>query len=140
MRQPVKHLAILTIIAAVLLIPCAIANGSVDMGWGASTLTGGILRVCFSFTLGIVIYRLLAAEKLPAPKINPALLLTGLALILLTPIGIQNVYYDLFCVLIVFPAFVVLACHADTPVALHRAFADSGPRISPTRSISCMAQ
>lgn len=96
------------------------------MGWGATTILGGVLRICFAFTLGVVIYRLLASNKLRVPAINPLFLLVGLAFALLTPLGAMNVYYDLSCDFIIFPLFVIFACCADTPAFLTRVFSDLG--------------
>ena len=104
-RQSIKRVVILTMMSSVALAFCAISYGSIDMGWGASTALGGGLRICFAFTLGVLIWRLLSANKLRIPHINPIVLLALLTFFILTPAGSSGVYYDLFCVSLVFPAF-----------------------------------
>jgi peptidoglycan/LPS O-acetylase OafA/YrhL len=125
-RQSTRRLVIIAAVSAAALVPCAISNASLDMGWGASTALGGGLRICFAFTLGVVIYRLLSSRKLRVPAINPLGLLALLAFALLTPVGSQNVYYDLFCDFFIFPLFVIFACCADTPACLNRLFMNLG--------------
>jgi peptidoglycan/LPS O-acetylase OafA/YrhL len=125
-RQGTKRLAIVVAVSAVALVPCAIAYGSLDIGWGASTAVGGALRICFAFTLGVVIQRLLSDGTLHVPSVHPLGLLALLALALLTPIGGQTVYYDLFCDFAIFPIFVIFACCSETPASLNRVFAEAG--------------
>jgi peptidoglycan/LPS O-acetylase OafA/YrhL len=69
-RQGTRRLAFIAAVSAAALVPCAISNGSLDMGWGVSTALGGGIRICFAFTLGVVIYRLLSTGKLKMPAIN----------------------------------------------------------------------
>ena len=79
-RQSTRRLAVIAAVSAAALVPCAISNGSLDMGWGTSTALGGGLRICFAFTIGVVIYRLLSSRKLRVPSINAVGLLALLAL------------------------------------------------------------
>ena len=104
-------LGIICTISGAALIWTTIEHGSVDMGSGIETFfIGGALRICFSFTLGIIIYRLIARGALQAPTLPPSLLLTALALLILTPLWPSSVAYELFCVMVAFPTFATLGC------------------------------
>ncbi len=125
-RQSNARLLVITVLAGVALVPVAVDYGSVDMGWGLVTGLGGVLRICFSFTLGVIFYRQLASGKLRLPAVHSLVLLGVLMLFMLTPFGGSGVWYDLFCVYVVFPLFVLFACSTGTPEKLKSSFAFLG--------------
>ena len=75
-RQKTSVLTGLSIAAGLILIPVAIAAHSLDLGWGMSTAMGGILRIGFSFTLGVIIYRRLSAGGGTIRLVESSLLFT----------------------------------------------------------------
>lgn len=73
---------------------------------------GGIPRTAFSFFMGVAIYRMATMGHLPAIRL-PALGLALLLLLVFIPpsnAGPKNVYYDLTCVILVFPVIIILGC------------------------------
>ncbi len=128
-HQSTKRLAVLAVVSFAMLVPCAISNGSLDMGWGASTAVGGALRVCFAFTMGVIIWRFISVDTIKVISIYPFILLSLLTLVILTPFGYVSVYYDLACDLLIFPVFVFVACFSVTPSCLAYIFINLG-RIS----------
>ncbi len=111
----------IAVVSALCLSVAAFDYGSMDMGWGVSTLVGGSLRILFSFSVGVIIYRFQRAMQPHVPQIGVALLLTGLGVCLLSPIPLPGVFYDLFCVFLAFPWFVILGCYAMVPPQMERA-------------------
>ncbi|MBY0406821.1 MAG: acyltransferase, partial [Rickettsiales bacterium] len=122
-RLSTRVLAGFTVVSGMGLILAALRHGNMDMGWDAATAIGGIWRICFSFTLGVILFRLLEAGKLhKTPRINATLLLALLSLCLFTPFAHLALEYELLCVFLVFPAFVVMGCHTHPTPRAQRAF------------------
>jgi peptidoglycan/LPS O-acetylase OafA/YrhL len=57
-RFRLAALVILAAISGALLVHQALAFGSFDLGWNIATTPGGIARFWFSFTLGVIVFRL----------------------------------------------------------------------------------
>jgi peptidoglycan/LPS O-acetylase OafA/YrhL len=101
-------LAVLALSAALLLY-LTNNHGSVDLGWNAQTALGGLVRVMFSFTLGVVLFRWQPDHNFPLDKVNPLILLAALAIALVVPIPSRWSSYDLAVTFGLFPLFILLA-------------------------------
>lgn len=91
--------------------------GTLDLGWAGENFFGGGLRICFSFTLGVLIFRMISQQKKDAYKIQTkilaAALLVVMAFFLLFPMLSDSVYDDFLCVFLVFPFCVYGACFSS---------------------------
>src|SRR5205807_7270580 len=119
-------LTVLTCVFAALLAAWGIDFGSLDMGWGTVTAVGGVLRVCFSFTLGVIIHRLNMRKLNSLPRIDVQVLLVLTMLCLLTPFGKLGVCYELVVVMLVFPLIVAAACFVEPSRSLAPLFHELG--------------
>lgn len=102
-------IAIIAISLAWLAYATFSASGMGPLGVYYTTLPSGIPRTAFSFFSGVLIYILSKTSVLPTIKF-PAI---GLAFVLLLTFlpnlnAVPNSYYDLFCVVFVFPAIIVI--------------------------------
>lgn len=111
----------ITILSGAVLIYLGIDAGTVDLGWSAKTFLGGIIRIIFSFTLGVLLYKNMPHLKTKILT-SPYVLLALLSLCLILPIGSHTVYYDFICIFFIFPTFVCLACNSTTPKCLKKPF------------------
>ena len=103
-------LAVIAAMAGAGVAASAVRHGSVDLGFITETFWGGSLRAVFGFTVGVLIWRRLAAGwRTPRIAVGAAavLLIGGCAL----PQGIVAV--QLALVLLAFPAAVACAAHAS---------------------------
>ncbi|HEY1982385.1 MAG TPA: acyltransferase [Xanthobacteraceae bacterium] len=107
-----RSLLAIAALSAVLLVCLTAAHGSIDLGWNAQTALGGLTRVTFSFTLGVVLFRWQPAFDLPLGRVPPIILLIALAIAFVMPIPSPWMYYDLAIVFGLFPLFTLLARHS----------------------------
>ena len=103
--------------SALLMTYCAF-HGGVDIGGRPAYLLGGFPRTALGFFGGVLLFRLLAASRrrgwampaLPAPFVTTAIALVAL---LATPSHYPwNPYFDLVCLLVLFPILVTAAAAA----------------------------
>jgi len=98
-----------------LLIGTAVNFGALDAGSGFDDWWGGGARVLFSFSLGVLLYRVrdaAALAQVAAPiLVLPAVILAVLAMPQLT--APFDAIYDLAAVMLVFPAIIVAGANAD---------------------------
>jgi peptidoglycan/LPS O-acetylase OafA/YrhL len=109
--------AVLCLIAAVSfggLIGSALYFGSLDLGFFSGTIIGGIARVCFSFPVGVLLYRFYRYQtarpffKAPAIIVSAALV-SVLLLLLCSPLNwIKSIPTELSAIGILFPIIVYL--------------------------------
>lgn len=97
-----------------------------DMGYSAATLPMGIARVCYSFPMGIILFRTL--RSLPRfaswfAFIPVAVLLTVLVW---TPSDAQRAIWELACVFVLFPALLAAGVRLELPAIAARPFAFLG--------------
>jgi peptidoglycan/LPS O-acetylase OafA/YrhL len=112
-RQSLRTLCIVVAVSAAALTILGLQHGSLDLGWGASTAFGGVARIMFSFTLGVILYRSLGVIPLPPNSVYPTALIIVLTIVLVAPIGDRWISYDLACVFVVFPAFLLAAARLE---------------------------
>jgi len=103
-----RVLLVTTAVAAAMIVVSAVYFGTLDIGsyWG--TVSGGIIRVYFSFFAGVLIYRR-GLPKLPPGVLSwiPLLLATGLVAVDVD--GTARIVFDVFCVLVMFPAIIAVS-------------------------------
>lgn len=116
-RLPTKALGILTAMTGIGLTWFAVTDvsgyGSIGVGWTLDTVNfcGGMLRMLFPYTMGMFISRIFKPVKVKAPFwICTAVMLALFSVPFLgTKGGIcVNGVFEMFCVIIVFPALVWL--------------------------------
>ncbi|HEX8445349.1 MAG TPA: acyltransferase [Sphingomonas sp.] len=89
------------------------AHGTADVGAEWSTAALGIARTLFSFFLGVALQRL---PRPPVMRTSWAWLLPAALVLTFLPSLMAGPYYDLVCIMILFPAFI----YAGTIVEPHR--------------------
>jgi peptidoglycan/LPS O-acetylase OafA/YrhL len=119
-RLTSRVLAAVAAVSAVPLVLLCWQYGSGDMGAQVGTLPGGIARTIFSFSMGVLIFRLgWRGLRLPAP----ILLLAAVATLAAPVPSSFRVFYDLGFILIVSPILVVggaSGCPGPKMTALYR--------------------
>jgi peptidoglycan/LPS O-acetylase OafA/YrhL len=90
----------------------AYQNGDTDGGGNWMGFTVGILRVFYSFGMGLLIHRF--HTKMEALRV-PSWILLGLVVFILsvTPSAQARPWYDMFAVILVFPAIVYIASASE---------------------------
>lgn len=104
-----RRIGYLTLISAAVLLFEGIKFGTVDLGWGFSTLLGGSARFWFSFLLGILICRF--RNKFSAIRIP--LWPVALLAVLFINIPSHNILLQFIWISAVFPLFVFLALRSE---------------------------
>jgi len=102
----------------VALVLCAFWFGSLNVGAQPNNFVGGFVRVGFSFTLGLLLYRLHASGRLRVPKLSIFVPVFGIIAMMVLPapdIPYGAAIHDLVCVVLVVPALILLAVNADVP-------------------------
>jgi len=116
-RLNTKRLTFLVVILGLLHSIFTIGNlsgyGSIGVGWTFDTINffGGMLRMLFPFTLGMLISHQFKAIKLPYPfLISAIILLTTLSIPYLSPFKAINLngIYEEICIAIIFPLIVII--------------------------------
>lgn len=110
---------------AALMMIMGLHEQTLDLGWSSENFIGGFVRILYSFTMGILLYRLIQSRGMPF-KINALLLLPVIFIALIIPMAHHTVYYDLFLALVGFPLFVYLACATEVAQSFRRLFLISG--------------
>lgn len=114
------------IIAGLVLVDCSSVAGSTDLGARVPDLfgpniPGGVARTVFSFSIGLLLYRMhLRVFRIPAPVI---LLLVALALLMPTTIG---PVYDLAFIFVISPLLVLLGAAVEPGRAAEPVFRHLG--------------
>ncbi|HEX9447891.1 MAG TPA: acyltransferase, partial [Dongiaceae bacterium] len=102
-RLSTRSIGVIAALAGCLTIFFALREGSFDMGWGWSTMYGGIARFWFSFSLGILIYR---QAKMPPYASVLAAILAPIGLAYVT-IGHANLWLQGIYIFGIFPLVVM---------------------------------
>ena len=121
-RLSTKFLRVLTLIFAGGLGAFALCNLSgtyhIGVGWTLAEMNfpGGLLRVLFSFSMGMYLQRTTSTEGRRLPFIVCAALLVGLLIVPYpgAEANVLNGFYDLMCVLVVFPLIIRGAVKAQS--------------------------
>lgn len=103
------------VLAGLALVAAGIKMHYLGGGWGPQNWWVGLLRVAYSYPLGVLMYRAHAAGRLPGvrlPFVAVAALLVGV-LVLASVIGDWRA--DIVMILIAFPAIVAIGVRAPSP-------------------------
>lgn len=114
-RWSPRRLVSIVAVAALALALVAGHFGSLDIGWNLTTAIGGPVRCTFSFVLGVVMARqrlYVRHRSGTGPLLVIGVLMLFSAILALDPAAAIRPWYDLACVLVVFPSLVALT--ADT--------------------------
>lgn len=103
-----KGLTVLALVALGAMIQQALMFNSLDLGWGLRTFYGGFTRFCFSFTVGLLIFRWSVGKSPPAAPLWIMLPVT----FAFVAFPHDAVVLQLVWVVIVFPAFLILSLRA----------------------------
>lgn len=103
-RWGVKALAVLAAVSFAVLVQQSMAAGTTDLGWGISSLLGGSARFWFSFTVGVILFRL----KKPGVALSPVWLLLAAPVLLFILLPHDAVPLQLVWIAVAFPMFVYI--------------------------------
>lgn len=115
-RLGAKGLFVVAGLGALGLLGCAAQNHTLNRGNGIETIWWGLARVGFAYPAGIIIYRLLKAERLPRLTTDwrvQAIIMFGAILLPFQTGTTVGAVQDLFCVLVIFPAVVMAAARSQ---------------------------
>lgn len=111
-RLKSRYLIAIATAALAMLIASVFHHRSLDLGWEWKSVDGGLARVLFSFTLGVLIYRM---EALTKPRLTYLAFLPILSLCLLLLMPTQSLKFALlFCVLLS-PLIVIAGSRLEVP-------------------------
>jgi len=118
--------AILTVSGAGV-IATAFGQGLLQGGWVWTDWWVGLVRVTWSFFLGVLFYRLYSGGGLPKLRFPPILALAAVAVLMCisVPDGTPRALYDALCVVVLFPLLVWL-CICNEPTRGVRIYAVLG--------------
>lgn len=108
-------------VGAALVIASTLGAGNTNVGWSWQTSPGGLGRVTFAFTVGVIIHRLGVAQPVRRSWFM-ALPIVALGALMMLPItGSWRVPFDLTVALLVSPALLILGGRWQVPDRLERA-------------------
>ncbi|MFM2287292.1 MAG: hypothetical protein RL684_435 [Pseudomonadota bacterium] len=116
-RLPTRALALLALVAAAVLAWVALANGTLDRGWGWENFWLGTVRLAFPFMAGLWLHRVHA--RLPALRLGflplTIVLVAAFAAPLFGMTGAINAngLYEAGCVIVLFPLILVAGAHSQ---------------------------
>ncbi len=116
-RLGMRALVAWVVLAGIGLVAAVIDAGSMERGWSWTGFAVGAGRVGFSFPLGVLLYRLHAAGRLPAWRVPLWALLAAMlvTLTLPSPGDPPEVWRDLAIVMLVFPPLLVAGINTAAP-------------------------
>ncbi|MFK0161510.1 acyltransferase family protein [Rhizobium sp. NPDC090279] len=119
-RLKTRSLILIAAASLAMLIGSVFFHKSLDLGWEWRSVDGGLARVFFSFTLGMIIYRLRNTTVLGRTVSSYAALLPIAAILILLFLPTYSLKYALvFCILIS-PLIVLAGTMLELPAKLQR--------------------
>jgi peptidoglycan/LPS O-acetylase OafA/YrhL len=96
------------IVSSTAMIATAFSRGALIEGWGWPGWWVGLVRVTFSYFMGVLLYRAHRSGRFLRWDISPIVILLAVAVCLWinVPPGWHRAVYDLACVLLIFPALI----------------------------------
>ncbi len=114
------RLILLCALAAFGLGSLALCNGGIDVGWQVNGFSLGLIRVCFPFFLGVLLYRFRPSFRLNW-ILGPLLgVLSASILFMTSPSG--NWLFDVVAVALIFPLIIVLGAACPENASISRAW------------------
>ncbi|MGI4795809.1 MAG: acyltransferase family protein [Janthinobacterium lividum] len=114
-------------IAGAGIIRCVMTHGTLNFGWRLETLWVGSARVCYSFFLGVLIFRLSKGRTHPSMLVVALLVcVTAILLGFSTSNALLRDVWELGAVLVAFPVIVWLAIGLEVGPRARKAFAFFG--------------
>lgn len=108
----VRALALVVLAGGIGTVASGIVYGQLSGGGWWDTAQVGLARVAFSFFLGVIIYRTVPRGNVSSQAVGLACAAALIIFFAIDP-GAWRPWYDLFCVLFVFPAAGVLVMRVD---------------------------
>lgn len=121
-RMSNRVLGAIVVFGAVGIILSAFHFGSLDVGMTQKSLAGGAARVMFSFSLGVLLWRLRDQISRISSAYSVLLLFVSLILLALPMATVARPFYDLFCVAIAFPVLVRMGSSLEAGAFLKPAY------------------
>jgi peptidoglycan/LPS O-acetylase OafA/YrhL len=127
---PVRALVALSGLAAILLIGCGAAIGTLDRGYAWENFWMAPVRLAFPFLAGLLIYRV--RDRLPRVRVGYVPLTAAMVVAFMLPTlpdlgGVRiNGIYEALCVILLFPAIVIAGAHSEPGFGLDRLCRASG--------------
>jgi len=123
--RALSNAALLTTIAiaAILLVIYGFDVQTLDVGYSWAGFPGGLLRVLFSFTAGILVFRWFGGGARYRSSLVAASFVLCVPLVFAVQ---QNIIFELAIVTLVFPALIAVASHVDPGVGLQKWFSAIG--------------
>lgn len=113
-RLRTTYLALFALANAAVLIVLTAHHGNLNIGFDKATFAGGVVRVCFSFPVGVMIYRLHVTRRLPEISFGAVLLSVVLFFVFTQSVLLFRApIWDLLSVLVTFPLVVVAGIHIN---------------------------
>ncbi len=123
-RLRTPWLAGVTVAAGLVSVATALSLGSYDTGWGLHNFWGAPVRLAYPFLVGLLIFRL--HDRLPQWRVGfvplSVILLVAFAAPAMPTGGVikLNGLYQAFCVVILFPAIIVVGRHSRGGTTIKR--------------------
>ncbi len=115
------RIACVAFVGAIALVVCAFHWGHLNLGYSPDTFIGGLARVTYSFSMGILLFNLRKAGAIRLPRVNICIPIAMLVVMMWAPAPdwrFAGTIHDLFVTLILAPFIVALAVNAHTPKRL----------------------
>lgn len=106
-----RVLGAVVVVAALALVAAALKHGSLDGGYAWHSLWMAPVRVAFPFAAGLLLHRLGAHIRVPGAYVGLSVLLV---LAFAAPAFEPAAYYQVFCVLVIFPLIVAMGAGSAT--------------------------
>jgi peptidoglycan/LPS O-acetylase OafA/YrhL len=102
--------------SALLLAAMGWGHSGINFGGGHPGMPLGLPRTALSFSMGILLFRAFHQRRIPKFAMSAAVVFAALGVLLAIPAGEGHIgdIYDMFCVLIGFPAIIVCCLHISS--------------------------
>lgn len=124
-RLSTKVLVVVVTVGVVGVLAASWKYYGLNAGWNAKTAIAGLPRVLFSFSAGLLLYRLYASGRMPNVRIPFAVSFSLLALAMLVPLPSVKHHlptlHDIIAVLVIFPLAIISGVNANLSTLASRA-------------------
>jgi peptidoglycan/LPS O-acetylase OafA/YrhL len=115
-RRSIASLFLVLTASALFLVSEIHTAGTGNLGMNRATFCGGLARVTFGFTAGVLIYRFRSSIRVPQIAAGNWILVACLSIIMTFPATIffRQEHYDLVCAVIIMPVIVLAGISQDS--------------------------